>query len=95
MCHCLYSKSLSVFQLLLALGFMAFLMPRCMHLGGGGSQVAAALRIWSLRWALRCCSPVPCQRVRAHSSFVAVHHHHPPTPPALPCSETGPTRCMW
>lgn len=39
MCHCLYSKSRSVFQLLLALGFTAFLMPRCMRLGGGGSQL--------------------------------------------------------
>lgn len=36
MCHCLYSKSRSVFQLLLALGFMAFLMPRCMCSGAGG-----------------------------------------------------------
>lgn len=61
MCHCLYSKSRSVFQLLLALGFMAFLMPRCMCLGGGGSRAAAAPGTWSPCLALCCCRPAPCR----------------------------------
>lgn len=36
MCCCLYSENRFVFQLLLDLGFMASLRPRCVCLGGGG-----------------------------------------------------------